>query len=234
MASLAQLAGHPRALVGAWLWPGAALAIYHPVQLACAALGGPDLAALVAHRLVADPLIWLCAGWVAVSWHRHILADLPVVRRPIPRVVPAILYAGLILGFFQPFDLLSVSTEETLRFNGAAVDRDLAVRAAVETALRFGLLYVGLRLSPTLVSVALWRGIAWPDDAWQRTRAIAPALLVCAAILIGIEPLSMIRFGDAGMIGWQALARLGWPLVLGMIGISVITTIYATTAPAPD
>jgi len=148
--------------------------------------------------------------------------------------VPAILYAGLILGFFQPFDLLTVSTEDSLRFNGAAVDRDLAVMAAVETVLRFGLLHVGLRLSPTLVSVALWTRIAWPDDVWQRTRAIAPALLVCAAILIGIETLSMIRFGDAGAVGWTAVARTGWPLVLGMIGISVITTIYATAAPAPD
>lgn len=51
-------------------------------------------------------------------------------------------------------------------------------------------------------------------------------------MLIGIETLSMIRFGDAGAVGWTAVARMGWPLVLGMIGI--ITTIYATTAPAPD
>lgn len=179
--------------------------------------------------MVLQLVLWL---WLVVGWHRYVLLNEQ------PGVVP-VLRPDRMLGYFGfsfliglmliPVALglgLVMSLVLGTFFGGAAGNMPLLLTATV-LVVYLPTAVIAMRLSVTLPGAALEGGVplmtGWNATQGQ-TGTIAGLVLICIAIVIGLEWVILQALPMTGPAGFVVMVVLQWAYL--MVGASILTTLY--------
>lgn len=193
-----------------------------PSQIGAAAAGA------ILPNLVAGILYAVAFVWLAVAWHRYVLAN-EVPPGPIPefngpRLLTYFGYSLLIVVVLVGIGIVMGIVSFAV---GAILGPLLLV---VPVFFYFVMTVIGYRLSPLLPAAALERRLLL-GEAWSATSGASGAIAVLAIVsvlsAIAIN-LPAVAFAFIGGIG--PILVLLWTFVTGwivmMVGVSILTTIY--------
>jgi hypothetical protein len=188
--------------------------------------------------------LWLFVlGWVAVTWHRYVLlqekpAILPNARGlPIwsyARQLVKVIFLGILIllpvVFILSFIMPSSGGARGLQVNIAA-PYQVGVSwihnlASIVISVVFG--WIGLRWSLALVARALGQSLDL-SESWDDTTDMSGVLLGLSAIFVGLRicvtMCSIVAVMVSPVLGVIVEFLAAW--VMLMLGISVLTTVYA-------
>lgn len=184
------------------------------------ALGLAVIAALIA--------VIFASAWVAIAWHRFVLAEeTPSLLPPIPRsALGGYVWRSFTLGLMMVVIALPLSGMGgmVLTLTGLAglILAELLVAFVVATALS----YLWLRMAIVLPAVAMGRPLTL-TQAWAAGAPHAAEILKAAAILVGLNLVITRMLELIAFPGWvDLIAQLGLSWITIMAGTSILTTLY--------
>ena len=185
----------------------------------------PALALAVIAALVA---VVFASAWVAIAWHRFVLAEEnPSFLPQIPRKsLGGYVWRSFTLGLMMVVVAFPLSAMGgvvmTLTGLSGLILAELLVAFVVATALS----YLWLRMAIVLPAVAMGRPLLL-SQAWAAGAPYAGEILKAAAILVGLNLVITRMLELIAFPLWiSAIAQLGLSWITIMAGTSILTTLY--------
>lgn len=173
---------------------------------------------------------WLAMSIGVVHWHRFILlGEMP--RSLMFRLswVQALKYmiGVLVIFLMLILPLILVGMMVSMISAGFLKQGDVWVAQGLNLVMNLGFLTALLALSPILPAAAIDRKFKLGESLAAMSGSLK-ALIVCAICLTGVEFLAETVINPLVSVSWQlaALSSVVLSAITGLIGISLITTLY--------
>lgn len=197
---------------------------------AAARAGNPPIAAMA---LVVGTTI-VCSTWMAVAWHRFVLAgERPHGFLPRPHGERMLAYVGRSLLLGLVLAAVTVGADIPIGLvaalaGGVAPTLAVIIATAGGIVLIVVLAVVLMRLSPMLPAAALGAESTL-RMAWGATRGKDPALFALAFLLVAFTlllSLPQVAFSSLGLTIFAIAAQIAAGWFAGLVLLSVFTTLY--------